>query len=301
MSFQSILCKLGASILLVGMMAALVACGEKSPATDSSVSSDSVSETSTKTVSDNSTDSSYNFVPADTSTDDGTVKPLMDENFDDESSIALRGGDWYYTDQEIRQNGASKWSKDQVEIRDGCLVLKCAWNAEDNRVDCGAVWTKGRFEKVGGYYEARIKVPELRGGWHSFWMMIGDIGNVDGSSADGCEIDILESLDYGRDAYQSAIHWDGYGDGHKQIEQSYTSPNIYDGEFHIFGFERAGGKFVFYVDGEKVWSTTAAGLCSQPGYMILSSGIYDIKSAQVLSALPVEMLVDYVRVYRTKP
>ncbi len=291
---KSILCKLAAVVLLVGMTAGLVSCAEPAPATDSSLS------TSVSTDSSASTDSSTNSTLISPPSNQETSL-IMDENFDDESSISLYSGDWYYTDQEIRQNGASKWSKDQVEIRDGCLVLKCVWNEAENRVDCGAVWTKARFEKVGGYYEARIKVPEIPGGWHSFWMMVGDIGNVDGSSADGCEIDILETLDYGRGAYQSAIHWDGYGDGHKQIEKSYTSPNIYDGEFHTFGFERTKGKFVFYVDGKKVWSTAAAGLCSQPGYMILSSGIYALDSSATMKALPVEMVVDYVKVYRTKP
>ncbi len=284
------------------MMLGLVSCGENpqgsvNTGTDSgsSVSSDQNSGTATDPVTDS--------VSANTSSEEETVKPFYEENFDDPSAISL-AGDWYYAEEWVRQDGGSKWCNNMTEIRDGNLVLKAEWNAAENRVDCGAVWTKGRMEKVGGYYEARIKFPVVPGMWGAFWLMAGTESNVDNSSADGCEIDIIESIDNDKGAFQSAIHWDGYGPDHKSVDNSKTSPNIYDGEYHVFGFERSAGKYVFYVDGKKVWTTAAAGLCSKPGYLVLSmegSRGRGVGTVPNVTALPAEMLVDYVKVYKTKP
>ncbi len=305
MKKRSMFLKVLASVLFGVLLFGLVACGEP-PAgpSDTTTSSDggesSVQNTDVSTNTNTDTDS----VSTNTSSEEPVVKPIYEENFDDPSAIALRGGDWYYADEWIRQDGGSKWSNEMTEIRDGNLVLKAQWNEADNRVDCGAVWTKGRMEKVGGYYEARIKFPVTPGLWGAFWLMAGTESNVDGSSADGCEIDIIESIDNDKGAFQSAIHWDGYGPEHQSVSNSLTSPNIYDGEYHTFGFERAGGKYVFYVDGKKVWSTAAAGLCAEPGYLMFSmEGTYSrgVGSTASITALPAEMLVDYVKIYKTKP
>ena len=68
-----------------------------------------------------------------------------------------------------------------------------------------------------GYYEASIKFPYAPGTWGAFWMMCGNVSGVDGSAADGVEIDIIESIGNDWGACNSALHWDGYGDDHKQV------------------------------------------------------------------------------------
>ncbi len=302
MSGKSMWLKVLSMALFGVVLLGLCSCGEQTPGSDTASSQglSSGEKTDSDSVSASTENISSEMPPE---PEPEPVKPFYEEHFDDPSSVGARA-EWDYAEEWVRQDGGSKWSDSMTEVRDGNLVLKAEWNAAENRVDCGAVWTKGRFEKVGGYYEARIKFPVVKGMWGAFWLMAGTESNVDNSSADGCEIDIAESIDNDKGAFQSAVHWDGYGPEHQSVDKSFTYPNIYDGEYHVFGFERSAGKYVFYVDGKKVWSTSAAGLCSQPGYLILSmEGTYSrgVGTAANLTALPAEMLVDYVKVYKTKP
>lgn len=280
----------------------LCACGESSsdPLTESE-SFDSEQKTEDSNATDTSSNSVITTNPTSGST---TVKPIFEDEFDRDGFV--RGDKWTNCTEWIRQDGGSEWKDEMVEFRDGKLVLKAAWNPTTKRVECGAVWTKDRFDTVGGYYEARIKFPVVKGLWGAFWIMAGDVSNVNSSSTDGAEIDVIESIDNDKGAFQSAVHWDGYDSGHQSQSHSLTTPNIYDGEFHVFGFERSKGKYVFYVDGKKTWETTAAGLCSLPGYLMLSlEGTYSrgVGTEESLKKLqiPAEMEIDYVRVYAKRP
>ena len=138
-------------------------------------------------------------------------------------------------------------------------------------------------------------------------MMCGDVSGVDGSAADGVEIDIIESIGNDWGACNSALHWDGYGDDHKQVGSGELyNHGIYDGEFHTFALERTADGYIFYIDGKETWRATSdmCAPCPVDGYLKLTVEAADWAGAgkdASINALPADMIVDYVRVYKEKP
>ena len=257
------------------------------------------------------------------------VKLLHDENFD---GTTFEGKEWVACPEWERQ-GNSVWDDDMSYLDgEGHLVLRAEWDASISKVRCGAVRTMEKnyrptFTGGLGYYEASIKFPldknvkGVTGIWCAFWMMCGDVQGVDGSAADGVEIDIIESISSDKGIFSSNLHWDGYGDAHKSAGSGdKTTPNIYDGNFHKIALERTEKETIFYVDGVETWRMTDGtrvnnkaytyNNCTKDGYMKLT-----IESAQwaylnngkteadLIKALGggVEMVIDYVRVYDKNP
>ena len=124
----------------------------------------------------------------------------------------------------------------------------------------GLIQTYDKWAQLYGYFEARIKVPYVRGLWPAYWMT-PDRGPQSGvnewerrSTGNGAmEIDIMEILsEWGPGRNSVATHWDGYGEDHKQwgTSQIYYGPTE-DG-FHVYGLLWEPGKLTWYVDGKKV-------------------------------------------------
>ncbi len=206
-----------------------------------------------------------------------------------------------------RELDASKWEvppdaprKDGWWVRravrldgEGHLAIKA--DRDGDRFISGCVRTRGRFEHAFGYYVARIRLQRQPGHWSAFWLMGPGVANVGDAGRDGTEIDIMEkpSLD-GR--LNHALHWDGYGDAHRSAAHQPEVPGVMEG-FHTFGLLWTPDEYVFDVDGDETWRTSAGGVCQVPLFIKLSNEIGrwagDIRDAK----LPDEFLVDYVRVY----
>ena len=166
----------------------------------------------------------------------------------------------------------------------------------------GAVRTRDLYTHGFGYYEIRCKLPDVEGIWHAFWMMCGDVYGEDGSSTDGIEIDVFEYLP-ARDAINCALHWDGYDEAHKNDHQRFENTGFADGEYHTFGMNWDENGYAFYIEGKKVWSSTGGGVCRNPCYMKISTEYGDwgdwvgkLKTEN----LPVDWVIDYVRIYDKK-
>ncbi len=264
------------------------------------------------------------------------AKLLYNENFE---GTDLNSTKWAKCPEWERQ-GNSVWDDDMSYLDgNGNLILRAEWDSTINKVRCGAIRTMTKnyrptFTAGMGYYEASIKFPlddrqdnpaykgkGPTGIWTSFWMMCGDVGNVDGSSADGVEIDVIESIYSHKGAYNSAIYWDGYGDDKKQSHSGHMyKHDIYDGNFHVIALERTENENIFYIDGKETWRVTNGDKatyqdcyftqCTEDGYMKLtieaSSWAYNDagKTEQdMIDSLGdgVEMVVDYVKVYDKNP
>ena len=166
----------------------------------------------------------------------------------------------------------------------------------------GAVRTRDLFTHGFGYYEICCKLPSTKGIWHAFWMMCGDVYSEDEGSTDGVEIDVFEYLP-ARDSVNVALHWDGYNDAHKNAHKRYEKTNLADGEYHTFGTLWDENGYAFYIDGKKVWSTKGGGICKQEGYMKISTeyGPWgDWVGTLDIGDLPVDWVIDYVKVYEKK-
>ena len=232
------------------------------------------------------------------------LRPVFVENFDGDT---LNRSNWSKCPEWIRHDGGSVWSYDMTSLDgEGHLVLKAVWDEANQRAKCGAIRSKGLFEYGYGYYEASIKLPVACGVWGAFWINCGDIARVDGSAADGVEIDVIESIYNDKGYCNSALHWDGYYSEHKQANSGHMTYDIYDGEFHLFAVDRTPTAYIFYIDNVEVWRVYPYECtpCPEPGFLELSlEATYEagVGSEASLSALPVEMLVDYVKVYEKNP
>nr|AGS53073.1 laminarinase [uncultured bacterium contig00033] len=219
----------------------------------------------------------------------------------------------------------STWDKSMVSVGGGHLRIKIKRDAAlgrsrsrdpvtaNNWIRTGAAQTRRAqppyagpilFENTYGYYEARIQFPRLDGTWGAFWLMTTTMELIPGTGVIGTEIDIVESIGSASNRYNSALHWDGYGENHKSVGSDINRPvNIYDGEFHVFALDWSPSEYVFYVDGLEFWRVDGGekfnnvGINQNPNYIIFS-----VEAAAWAGSLPAdfeeaEMLVDYVRVW----
>ena len=177
--------------------------------------------------------------------------------------------------------------------------------ADDGRplYKSSAITTKDCYESTYGYYEIRMKPHLANSIKGAFWLLAGDMGDTDaindGSSKNGCEVDIIETMS-NLNYSGCALHWDGYYNGQTKSEvydKIYT-PQIFDGNYHTFAVSWTPEEFVFFIDGEATIKSSAAGGCQVPAYMLISShvgtwgGDITLKPGEYS-----DMLVDYVRVY----
>ena len=221
---------------------------------------------------------------------------------------------WGDTRQGYRRDGY--WTRDLAFTDgEGHLILRTEWRDAGvyNGVECvagvysGAVRTSNPTTTEGyrhgyGYYEMRCKFPSVTGMWHAFWMMCGDVYSEENGSTDGVEIDVFEYLP-ARDAVNVALHWDGYDEAHQNIYKRFDKTNFADGEYHTFGMNWDETGYTFYIEGRKVWTTTGDGVCNENGYMKISTEVGpwgDWVGELDTNNLPVDWVVDYVKVYEKK-
>jgi beta-glucanase (GH16 family) len=197
-----------------------------------------------------------------------------------------RLGDWK------RRDGY--WVKEDAYLNGkGQLVLRT--RKDGDRYTCGAVNTKGKFERAFGYYVARCKMPRQAGHWPAFWLMGDGVGKVGDEGRDGTEIDIIE-VPWRDGRLTVNLHWDGYGKEHKSAGHKFQMPEVMEG-WHTFGLLWTEAEYVFYVDGREVWRSSAGGVCRAPLFIKLTEEIGTWAGKIAEATLPDYFEVDYVRVY----
>jgi beta-glucanase (GH16 family) len=190
------------------------------------------------------------------------------------------------------------WIKEDAYLNGkGSLLLRTRRDGE--RFTCGAVNTQGKFEHAFGLYLARCRTPRQPGHWPAFWLMTPGVGKVGQEGRDGTEIDIIE-IPWRDGRLTSNLHWDGYGKEHQTAGINFNVPGAEAG-WHTYALWWKTNEYVFYVDGQETWRTTAGGVSQVPEYVLLTEEIGawggDIKKAE----LPDYFEVDYVRVYELAP
>ncbi len=216
------------------------------------------------------------------------------------------------------------WDKNQVFTSDGNLIIRT--EIKDGVCYTGAIDSNNKFETHYGYYEARCKVPLAHGMWSAFWIFCDEMG-APSSDPDvcGCEIDIFESPYYGVDyygstIYQSALHMGDYDINYQKEERILNDVDIYDGEFHVFALDWQENYYRFYVDGIMTLEFTPEDgfkMSEKDSFLFLSCEVggndgivgstpffFAALSGKALFSTeesPVDFVVDYVKVYKTKP
>ena len=186
-------------------------------------------------------------------------------------------------------------------LRDGVLVIRAV--KENGKIYSGRVYAHVRQGWTYGYIEARIRLPKGKGTWPAFWMMPV---HFTGWPKDG-EIDIMEEVGYHPNYVSSSLHANAHVHSNgTQVTHEMLCEGAED-EFHIYGIEWTGQKITTFVDGKKQLEYANRGLgrddwpYDDPFYVILNlawGGSWGGVQGVDESALPVEMVVDYVRVYQ---
>ena len=250
----------------------------------------------------------------------GDWQLTFNENFD---QSALDGDIWNIYTQNYWDN-RSHFSKNNVILGDGVVRLryekKLGYHNDDPKqvlfktkqsesdYATGYLGTYGKWTQRYGYFEARMKLPTAPGLWPAFWMMpdrgkdFTPVWKRSSTEDGGMEFDILEHLTrWGPYRYNIAMHWDGYGKGHKSLGTSniYVQPDS-DG-YTTSGLLWLPGELVFYGNGREVARWTSDRVSTVPSYLILYfvSGGWDNNSLDNLQ-LPSDFVIDYVRVWQRK-
>lgn len=202
------------------------------------------------------------------------------------------------TDENV--NAQAVWTPDSVFVADGYLHLRADKLPfpEDQRiyssgyVQSGGYWydsdTPNQWFKY-GYFEARIQAQAVKGTWPAFWLW------ADPKSPR--EIDIVEIIMRKPDVTYHTIHNDGQV---FQVSKTYSEPLTH---WHTYALDWQPGLIVWYVDGvETARYEDPDNIFNQEMYLVFSYQMGGDWAGEVdESKLPVEMLVDYVRVWSRKP
>ncbi|MBB5351268.1 beta-glucanase (GH16 family) [Haloferula luteola] len=222
--------------------------------------------------------------------------------------------------------------KRNVAVSDGELVIRAL---KESLHGCG--YTSGRLRSVRrdgktlfsqkyGRFEFRAKLPTGQGIWPALWML-PDQGNPYGPWAASGEIDIMEARGQEPGRILGTIHYGSRwpGNVHSGGEFEFPEGEGIDG-WHVYALEWEPGELRWYVDGEnystkRFWWSSSKTLegnvgqgavpqsesdlnpwpapFDQPFHLVmnLAVGGQFLGNPDVSTAFPVEMRVDYVRVY----
>ncbi len=193
-------------------------------------------------------------------------------------------------------------------VLDGNISLKGIVNYE-NSIDprpflTGGIYTKGNFAFQYGKIEIRAKLGSAKGAWPAIWLLAEN--DKYGDYPKNGEIDIMEHLNYDDIIYQTVHSY--YTLEFKKTEKplSYSTTKFNSNEFNVFGLEWHPDKLIFTLNGvetfvypkikdvdELQWPF------DQPFYILIDQQLGGKWVGQINpDDLPVQMTVDYVRVYQ---
>ena len=223
---------------------------------------------------------------------------------------ALKSSDWTH---EVKDAGwvnnelqtyvdhESPSGKLVTEVKDGALQIHCF--KEGSKIYSGRVYAKVRQGWQYGYIEARIKLPKGKGTWPAFWMMPV---NYTGWPDSG-EIDIMEEVGYRPNYVSSSLH----ANAHVHSNNTQVTHEMYcagaEDDYHVYAIRWTHENITTYVDGKTQLSYDNRGLghddwpYDAPFYVILNlawGGSWGGAQGVDENALPVTMLIDYVRVFQ---
>ena len=232
---------------------------------------------------------------------DYSGKPSSDWVIENQSAGWVNNELQTYTSREID-------GKLTLEVKDGFLYVNC-FKGSDGKIYSGRMNAKPSTGWQYGYVEARINLPSGKGTWPAFWMMPS---NVDWSSDPWpfCgEIDIMEEVGVDANKVSSSLHTGKYN----HIEGTQKTHEMYlpgaEGEFHTYALEWTPDAITTYVDGQVQLSVKKSQMGTDHASWPFDRRFYPIVNLAWggnwggykgvdESALPVTMLVDYIRIFQ---
>ena len=201
----------------------------------------------------------------------------------------------YYTDR-----------TENITVQNGVLIISAKEESfEDSNYTSARILTKGKFEQKYGRFEARMRLPSGQGMWPAFWMLGA---NIDSNPWPACgEIDIMENAGSKPTVVSGAVHGPGYSGGEPILKKYDLVNDRFDTGFHIFGIEWGPEYINYYVDDVLYNQITPDDVTGEwvfdngPFFIIINlavGGLFDGPPNED-TEFPQNMLVDYVRVYKS--
>ncbi len=215
----------------------------------------------------------------------------------------LGAGGWGNRELETYTNGPENVFIDG----EGNLAIRAIRDANGNYTSA-RLKTQGLFEVRNGRIEARIRVPFGQGIWPAFWMLGADIGRVGWPTCG--EIDIMENIGKEPSMVHGTVHGPSYSGGQGIGAQfALTGGARFADDFHVFRVDWSAAAIEFFVDGNSYKKVTPASLPNgaawafeRPFFLLLNVAVGGNWPGypDATSTFPQTMLVDWVRVSRTK-
>ena len=181
---------------------------------------------------------------------------------------------------------------------DQCWYGRCRYSSARLKTQGIAAWTHGRVE-------ARIRVPHGQGMWPAFWMLGADIGTT---SWPACgEIDIMENIGKEPSTVHGTMHGPGYSGGNGIGKPFTLSSGAFSDDFHVFAVEWRPNDVQWFVDGALYHEMKPSNIpdgarwvFEHPFFVLLNLAVGGAwpGDPDATTAIPQQMVVDYVRVYR---
>jgi beta-glucanase (GH16 family) len=191
----------------------------------------------------------------------------------------------------------------------GHLIIQAVRTA-DGSFTSGRIKTQGKFEFEYGRVMARIKTTYAQGIWEAFWLL-GASYRTTAWPICG-EIDVMEvfgAQNHDPSASRGTLHGPGYAN--TGISEKFTLPDKrrLSDDFHVFSIDWQRDSVEFFVDGNSYLTVTPAKLPADshwvfnaPFFLMLNVAVggypAPVGYPDDTTTFPVQMLVDYVRVYQ---
>ena len=194
---------------------------------------------------------------------------------------------------------------ENAELRNGKLVITARKEQLTQAADWGGqrytstrLITLGKAEWMYGYFEIRAKLPCGKGSWPAIWLL-----NSAGVWPAGGELDVMEHIGREPGRVFSTTHTTAGSGGNGQ-GAAVQVPDACDA-FHTYQMDWTAQQVHFGVDGKTHFSYPNLGLGKDqwpfdtPQFLILNIAVGgDFGGAVDDSIFPIQMEVDYVRVYQ---
>ena len=229
---------------------------------------------------------------------------------------SVPGNDWVlenwpagYVNNELQTYTSKEVDgKRTAELKDGFLYINC-FKGSDGKIYSARMNAKPSTGWLYGYFEARINLPKGKGTWPAFWMMPSNVDwNTNPWPYCG-EIDIMEEVGANPNYVSSSLHTGIYNHtkGTQKTHEMYCAGA--EGEFHIYALEWTADEITTYVDGKVQLKVSKASMGQDHDswpfhyafYPILNlawGGDWGGYKGVDDAALPVSMIVDYVRIFQ---
>lgn len=149
----------------------------------------------------------------------------------------------------------------------------------------GMVTSYGSFNPMYGYFEARMKMPDVTGSWPAFWMDPTD-------QVWPPEIDIMEN--WGRESFNTIISQGSISSNGNTAVQTSVAGGV--SSWNVYGCDWRAGQIRWYVNGTLTKTDTSGFIPAKQMYLICNQA-GDKDTDPLPGVLPFYTDVDYIRAW----